>query len=243
MKSLFYALIASLVLCPAFAKADADRPRGLMWNKSGLPLVFPLIVKSNPCRDYYLNLSFADTGDPALAAYIRGGEFFRVLVPPGRFDVSFAAGRHWEGETTLFGEGDTVVFALNEPLEFSILNDQTKGGHIVDLRAVSHDGVSGITVAATFICQGLSGAPERTVAAAPQASQNDPVGQDILERRFLRGADVFETYDRQRQQRDLDPPVLGVPRVPLADIQVPTSPQVRVPASTNNALRVYERPC
>jgi hypothetical protein len=75
-------------------------------------------------------------------------------------------------------------------------------------------------------------------------SESDPVGQAILERRFLEGANVFEAYDRERQQGDLDPPVLGLPKVPLARPQASdggTLQEGKLPVL--RALKVYERPC
>src|SRR6056297_186762 len=79
---------------------DAPSPTsaGLMWNRTGLPAVFPLQVKTPPGQDYVLTLIDADTGADALAAYIEGGAFFKVLVPPGTFRLKFAAGDVWHGQ-------------------------------------------------------------------------------------------------------------------------------------------------
>lgn len=232
-------------LIVSFAGSESARPHGLMWNRTGLPLVFPLQVKSVAGRDYYMILIKADDGTRALAAYVRGGEFFRVLVPPGTFDIEFAAGSHWLDEKNLFGGTETITFSAPEPLTFAILDDSTKGGHIIDLRNLAPNGLPNIAVASTAICQGISDRRHaRAETPQPSGLERDPVGQDILERRFLRGADVFETYDRERQQRDLDPPVLGLPNVPLAK---PEKPQDGVligsPSPRQRAKRFYERPC
>ncbi|MCF6433299.1 hypothetical protein [Leisingera sp. MMG026] len=133
--SLWGVLLACLVLIAlaAGAAAETERPRsGLMWNKTGLPAVFPLQVKSPPGADYYLVLSSEDSGEEALAAYFKGGAFFKVLVPPGRYLLHFASGSGWQGEGRLFGPG-TRVFKLPEVLEFAIRGAGIKGGHKITL--------------------------------------------------------------------------------------------------------------
>ncbi|WP_323779289.1 hypothetical protein [Leisingera sp.] len=133
--SLRGALLACLALfaLAAGAAAEGDRPRsGLMWNRTGLPAVFPLQVKSPPGADYFLVLSREDSGEEALAAYFKGGAFFKVLVPPGRYVLHFASGTGWQGEGRLFGP-DTRVFKLPEVLEFAIRGAGIKGGHKITL--------------------------------------------------------------------------------------------------------------
>ncbi|WP_291728561.1 hypothetical protein [Leisingera sp. F5] len=103
-----------------------------MWNRTGLPAVFPLQVKSPPGADYYLVLSNEESGEEALAAYFRGGAFFKVLVPPGRFVLHFASGSGWQGEGRLFGP-ETRVFKLPDALEFAIRGAGIKGGHKITL--------------------------------------------------------------------------------------------------------------
>ncbi len=84
-------------LAPAAEAAGQDEPRrvdvtpGLMWNRSGLPAIFPLQVKTSAGNNYFLTLIDAETGKKTLAAFIIGGEFFKVLVPPGTFVVRFSS--------------------------------------------------------------------------------------------------------------------------------------------------------
>ncbi len=113
-----------------------DTPKtGLMWNRSGLPAVFPLQVKTLPGRNYYLTLRDVESGRDVLAAFIRGGAFFRVLVPPGTFSVRFAFGREWQGEERLFGPGTlTGILEIEKPLTFATRGLGTKAGHLIDLR-------------------------------------------------------------------------------------------------------------
>lgn len=125
-----------MLLLPALASAG-DRvapPRtGLMWLRSSLPAVFPLQIKTGAGHDYYLTLVHGETGHETLAAYIAGGEFFRVLVPPGGYRLHVAYGAQWQDEETLFGP-QTRFFELAESLRFETRGLGTKAGHLVDLR-------------------------------------------------------------------------------------------------------------
>jgi hypothetical protein len=134
-------LVLALALCFGFiapdvrAEVSAPPPAGLLWNKTGLPAVFPLQVKTLPGRDHVVILLDAETGEEALAAYIRGGAFFRVLVPPGDYRLRFMSGKVWQGEAALFGNGpETEVFELRRALRFQTQGLGTKAGHVVDLR-------------------------------------------------------------------------------------------------------------
>lgn len=164
-------VLAGLFLClPAALAEQADRqaaPRaGLMWNRTGLPAVFPLQVKSPAGADYYLVLS--GSGGDALAAYFRGGAFFKVLVPPGRFKLRFASGRDWKDEERLFGP-DTVVFELPQVLEFAVRGAGLKAGHLVTLTRESLSGGLRAEVKGQFVCQiaSLEGAEPSRIQAEP----------------------------------------------------------------------------
>ena len=88
-------IVLLVCLAPTFAVADVrgsperNQKPGLIWNRSGLPAVFPLQVKTLSGRDFVLTLVDEDTRLEALAAYIVGGAFFKVLVPPGTYTLRF----------------------------------------------------------------------------------------------------------------------------------------------------------
>ncbi|WP_193747639.1 hypothetical protein [Leisingera sp. ANG-M7] len=152
-------LLALFWSVAAVAAGDGEPerpPAGLMWNRSGLPAVFPLQVRTPEGDDYFLVLS-GSKGD-ALAAYIRGGEYFKVLVPPGRFALRFAGGADWLGEARLFGP-DTGIFELPEPLEFAVRGAGIKAGHLVTLTGEPLHGGLRAEVEGQFVCQiaGLEG--------------------------------------------------------------------------------------
>ena len=126
-------LLAALLVVVQAGLAAAAPPHGLMWAKGDLPRIFPLQVRTPPGRDAYLVLRDAASDRAVLAAYIEGGRFFRVLVPPGTFMLDIAIGADWQGEEALFGPA-TAVYAHPEPLEFGITGAGRKSGHLIDLR-------------------------------------------------------------------------------------------------------------
>lgn len=131
------ALAVSALL--AFAE---ERPQGLMWNHSGLPATNPLQIKTNTGADYFLLLQDMSTGDAVLAAYVRGGAFFRVLVPPGRFELAFGSGETWQGEADAFGP-ETQWFVLDPALEFRS-SAARREGHLIDLRNLTQVEIRGL---------------------------------------------------------------------------------------------------
>lgn len=164
-------LLGGLLGLAAMAQA-ADRPGpGLMWNRSGLPLVFPLEVRTEAGDDYYLTLTDAATGAPALAAFFEGGAFFRVLAPPGTYELNLATGETWQDEAALFGD-TTRRIGLPAPLTFEILDAATKGGHLVDLTARDTAGAIAPIVTPLNSCQGV----RLTDAPRPQAPFDDLEG-------------------------------------------------------------------
>lgn len=180
MTLLAAALLAALFAAPA-AMADAPRP-GLMWNRTGLPAVFPLQVKSPPGANYYLTLLDNGTGAPALAAFLKGGQFFKVLVPPGTYRVRFASGQIWRDEEALFGPGDkTRIYELPDPLIFRTRGYGTKAGHVITLEADAGGDLASIHLKGQYICQTLSLDFPR--AERPPWLQ-PPLTEDDTERRF-----------------------------------------------------------
>lgn len=127
--------ILAMLLCLPFAGvagAQTENTTGLMWNRSGLPAVFPLQVKTAPGYDYRVTLFESETGEAALAAFINGGDFFKVLVPPGTYILNFDYGKDWQGEAEGFAR-DQGQFSLDDPLSFEIRGTDRKAGHVVDL--------------------------------------------------------------------------------------------------------------
>ena len=184
----------------ADAQAGEDRPQGLMWNRSGLPLVFPLLVRTAPGLDYVVRLSDPASGQDVLQAYIRGGAPFRVLVPPGDFDVTFHRGADWQGDAALFGPG-TETLRSAEPLHFGVRGIGTKQGRSIDLRDFAPGELAGDATAPLSLCQFTDWrqAPRRTpVTESPDAG-------DDYARYDLRDTDGPEAPGKLPGWRDWDP--------------------------------------
>ncbi len=154
------AMITYLCLQASPLPAETDAPNavtqahGLMWNRTGLPAVFPLQVKTPSGQNYYLTLLDAETGAAALAAFIQGGTFFKVLVPPGTYDLRLVRGETWQGEEKLFGPGkQSTVITLADPLTFAVRDFSTKAGHLIDVSTAGPDQMARISVKPQFICQ------------------------------------------------------------------------------------------
>ncbi|MEH6645851.1 hypothetical protein [Sulfitobacter sp.] len=155
---LLFALVLPATLIAQAGPENTTQPRhGLMWNKTGLPGVFPLLVKTNVGENYVLLLSRAETGTDAFAAFIVGGRFFKVLVPPGTYRVRFAAGVRWQGEDAMFGrQGETKVIELPEALTFEVHGFGTKAGHKIDLTDRGSGEMAGLRVEPELICQRIA---------------------------------------------------------------------------------------
>ena len=120
---------ATALAAPAWAD---DRPRaGLLFHRSGLPATLPLVVKTFPGKDYVIFLTPAADDRPIMAGYIRGGERFRLVVPPGQWRVRFAFGTDWQGEDALFGP-TTEWASYDEVLEFGA-GMRNYRGHVITL--------------------------------------------------------------------------------------------------------------
>ncbi|TQS71687.1 hypothetical protein ERN12_11775 [Rhodobacteraceae bacterium] len=193
MRWFFAIIMAGAVAAAAQACAGEVRPNGLMVVDSDLPRVFPLIIRMPDDRDVYLELS--RDGVRVLSAYGRAGTPFRILVPPGRFDLDLYQGREWSGPARLFGP-DTQSVELDGPLEFSTHGMARKDGWVIDL----HSDTDQAGLRRVAICQ--SDRLERP---------DDPVGRAPLSERIgtlahaqVPDAPVHRTFSR----------VCGVPERP-----------------------------
>ncbi len=128
-RRVFLALLAGW---PFAAGAATPKP-GLAWNRTGLPLVFPLHILTVPVHSYFVKLTDAETGEDALAAHFEGGGIFRVLCPPGSYRVAVARGHEWVDEENLFG-AETRIVDYPDPITFQTQGFRTRVGWLLDLR-------------------------------------------------------------------------------------------------------------
>lgn len=171
LATLLLAVALSLIV-PAAPRAEPEPQTGLLWNRTGLPAVFPLQVRTAADLDYLVTLSEIGDERTVLAAFVRGGANFRVLVPPGVFDVSVAAGRRWQDAEQLFGP-QTQFFNLPEPLPFRIKGLSVRQGHMIDLRQ-AFGGRASFETAPRRLCQTLRLAPESRWDVWPGPDPDEP---------------------------------------------------------------------
>ena len=171
-------MIRLLCLClllasPALAQS---RPQGLLWSDTALPRTLPLQIKTAEGRDYYVVLRDVASGRDVIGAYAQGGAFFRLLVPPGRFELQIASwqGADWQGRAGLFG-AQTQRFVLDPPLEFGVTGYARKGGHLLDLRKLGT-----IAQSSLGICQRLALDPE-SVSVTPDAPMPGVKARDPMD--------------------------------------------------------------
>ena len=125
---------------------------GLLWRNSPLAAVFPLVVQTPEGRDFYLRVEDAETGEAVLAAGITGGQFFRVLVPNGRFVLDFTYGTDWRGEEEGFAPApNTGALRIDSPLSFGVEGLARKAGHVVTL--TEQEGAFTVAAKGQAICQ------------------------------------------------------------------------------------------
>ena len=209
-------LMCCVAVVPGLGIAQENAVRhGLMWHRTGLPAVFPLQVKTAVGRNYYLTLRDAQTAAPALAAYIEGGRFFQVLVPPGTFALRFDYGGIWQGEADLFGgAGRTGTFELAEPLTFEVRSFSVKGGHIIDLTSLLPGREAQVDTGPRSICQ--------TQRLVTDAQDRDP-----------------EERDRQGA---MPPKTLVFHATPLAEREAQLGPDVVLPDELRGKQRLRDIP-
>lgn len=155
LTAMFGPVLRFVVVCVLALAAPiaAQQPRhGLLFNRTGLPLTLPLQIKTDPGLDYALILADPQTDEAKLSAFIHGGKFFRLLVPPGTFRLHFAYGERWEGPEALFGP-DTRYHTLPETFTFSVQGLATKQGFLIDLRDLGEE--ASLTVRHIGLCQTL----------------------------------------------------------------------------------------
>ncbi|MDP3341206.1 hypothetical protein [Frigidibacter sp.] len=182
------ALTAVLAAQPAAAGSD----HGLLWNRTGLPAVFPLQVQTLAGDDRSLLLTDAATGEVALAAFIEGGRFFRVLVPPGSYRVRLAPGDVWDEDA----EQQTGAVELPSPLTFEITGARRKAGYRIDLREAGE-----AQITSQGICQTLRLNPD---SLGQPWGRAQPTESDARAAVLLRGDERFPVPEYDVVSRPCD---------------------------------------
>jgi hypothetical protein len=127
------ALIVMIALLPAAGFAETRPATGIFIKNNPLPATIPLQVRTIVGHDFFVALSDQESGEPVISGYIRGGDFFRLLVPPGDHVVTITVGQpaDWQGPQTGFGAN---AEAVTLPLTFAITGRSRRQGHQITLR-------------------------------------------------------------------------------------------------------------
>lgn len=83
------------------------------------------IITANGGPNYYVKV-IPQEGTPVFVLFIRSGESASVELPLGTYELRYAAGELWYGETYLFGP-DTVYRRADSQLRFEIEGDKVAG--------------------------------------------------------------------------------------------------------------------
>lgn len=235
MRHMFRILTMMLIgVLPIAATSQSAPPQhGLMWQNTGLPAGFPLQIKTHAGHDYYLQLRSVESGEPALAGFIEGGRFFKVLVPPGRFGVVIYAGQTWQGEEKLFGAGAlTQTIRLDAPLTFGVRGLSRKAGHLIDLTKAAPGKIVDVSLKAQSICQTYGVAPTQPVARHP-----DSYDEAFFQAQGLVGAKRNQRFDQPFIMPDTTP--FWYQRHLLRNLEERRDGQKRDPLK----FKIRSRPC
>ncbi len=92
----------SPVKAPTFSQPQVPISHGII-SKNFSTGVAPLEIKTSYGRNYFVKVINVYTHEPALTAYIVGGQKFEVEIPLGTYEIRYAAGDIWYGPQYNFG--------------------------------------------------------------------------------------------------------------------------------------------
>lgn len=121
---------------PVKAMPTVPRPSSGLYaeNLNGQQAIAPLEIRTDSGSDYYVKVVNAASDDDTLVIYIRGGEMVEVEVPLGSYEIRYASGNNWYGDTELFGP-DTSFNKADELFDF-VDNGYQVSGYTITLYQV-----------------------------------------------------------------------------------------------------------
>jgi hypothetical protein len=82
-------------------------------------------------QNYFVKLVYAGTNTEAASYYVEGGATADFLAPLGTYELRYAAGQTWYGDTELFGPDTAYAKAVGT---FDFVDDGTQyTGYTVEL--------------------------------------------------------------------------------------------------------------
>lgn len=86
----------------------------------------PLKLESSGYDHHLVKLVATATGQPAMIVFVRAGASLKVEVPLGSYELRYASGRAWYGETLLFGPS-TSYSRSDETFTFDRVGNKIRG--------------------------------------------------------------------------------------------------------------------
>lgn len=99
---------------------------GAVLFEDGQDRIAPLTIRTTGTGYYYVKLKDIDTGEDVLCFFVHGGKSADVEAPLGNFELVYAYGPLWFGESLLFGN-DTVYARADSIFDFTADDTQVYG--------------------------------------------------------------------------------------------------------------------
>lgn len=109
---------------PSLTSVQAFR-HGVVRRRVGT-YIAPFKITTAPGSNYFFKLVGASSNVEEVAGFIVGGTTFEVKVPPGLYELRYAAGDAWISEVDYFGP-DTAFSKTVTPLSFTVEADRARG--------------------------------------------------------------------------------------------------------------------
>lgn len=78
---------------------------GYVFFYNGYDVDSTVTVETSSDMDYVIEFLDANTGDLAIAFYVKAGSVWSMAVPTGDYIIQYAAGSYWDGIENIFGSG------------------------------------------------------------------------------------------------------------------------------------------
>jgi hypothetical protein len=99
---------------------------GYVFHGNSDACICPLEIVTQGEDAYYIKLITDASGDDVLAFFVQPGQNIEVAVPLGTYQIKYACGTTWYGESELFGP-DTAYYLADDVFEFTEDEDYVYG--------------------------------------------------------------------------------------------------------------------
>ncbi len=102
---------------------------GEIWYRGSGNRQAPFSVEVAADDDYFIKVKNQSTSEEVLGAYVHGGTKFETKLPLGSYELSYATGDIWYGETLLFGP-NTNLYKADKTFQFTKTGRSIKGSSV-----------------------------------------------------------------------------------------------------------------